>query len=102
MINILIACDTEKTADDIADLLLTKRLIGCANIFPIKSKFWWKEKIESSDEIMLICKTTDDKFEKIKTIVEDNHPYDTPLIESIKTDNVNNKYLDWLKSEVEQ
>ena len=45
-----------KNAKKISDELLKKRLIACANYFPIQSSYWWKGKIENSDEIVSIVK----------------------------------------------
>ncbi len=42
-----------KTARRVAEHLLKKRLAGCANIFPIQSLYWWKNKIAKEKETVL-------------------------------------------------
>ena len=54
---VYITCKDSKEAGRISMHLLRKRLITCANIFPIKSLYWWKGKIEKSKEALLILKT---------------------------------------------
>jgi periplasmic divalent cation tolerance protein len=91
--------DKEK-AKEIAKHLLNKRLIACANIFPIESIYRWEGKINDEEEFVAICKTTEDKFDNVKQEVESIHPYDTPCIIRIPVSS-NEKYFNWLKGELE-
>ena len=86
-------------AKKIARHLLDKRMIGCANIFPITSMYWWKDKIVDGDEFVLIAKTTQNNVEKVRNEVEKIHPFDTPCIIKIDVD-PNEKYLKWIESEL--
>ena len=86
-------------AKKIARHLLDKRMIGCANIFPITSMYWWKDKIVDGDEFVLIAKTTQNNVEKIRNEVAKIHPFDTPCIIKIDVD-PNEKYLKWIESEL--
>jgi len=90
---------TEKEAIRIAQSLLKKRLISCANIFPIKSLYWWQNKINKENEYVLIGKTIKSRFEKIKKEVEKIHSYTIPCIIKISV-NSNKKYFEWLKNEI--
>jgi periplasmic divalent cation tolerance protein len=89
----------QKEAKKIAKHLLKKRLIACANIFPIESLYWWQGKIAKEKEFVLIAKTIKNNFPKIKTEVEKIHPYKIPCIIKIPVSS-NKKYFDWLKREV--
>ena len=96
MLNIIYITNPDrKTAKKIALRLLKKRLIACANIFPIESVYWWKGKIENAKEVVLILKTKE-KFDKIKNEVKKIHPYSIPCI--IKFDaKANKEYEAWLE-----
>jgi periplasmic divalent cation tolerance protein len=98
MLNIIYITNPDrKTAKKIALRLLKKRLIACANIFPIESVYWWKGKIENAKEVVLILKTKEN-FNKIKNEVKKIHPYSIPCI--IKFDaEANKEYEEWLKRE---
>lgn len=98
MILIYITNPTEKEAERIAGHLLGKRLIACANIFPIKSVFRWKGKAVKKKEFVLIAKARAGNFGKVKTEVERIHPYSVPCVIKIPVE-ANNKYLDWVKEE---
>lgn len=86
-------------AKRIAAHLLKKRLVACANIFPVESLYWWKGKIEKSGEHALIAKTLEKNFEKVKREVKRLHSYDIPYIAKIKV-NVNKAFEKWIRDEV--
>ena len=92
---------TEKEAKKIAKHLLKKRLIVCANIFPINSLYWWQGKIIDDNEFVLIAKTTKNNFEKVKKEVEKIHSYKIPCIIKISVSS-NKKYSNWLKREIKE
>ncbi len=95
-IYIYITNPTKENAKNIAKYLLKKKLIACANIFPIDSLYWWKNKIVDEKEIVLIAKTLEKNFEKVKKEVEKIHPYSIPCIVKIPV-SCNQKYFKWLK-----
>jgi len=96
---IYITNPSEKEAKQIAAHLLGKKLIACANIFPIKSVYLWKGKIADDKEFVLIVKTAAKNFEKVKKEVEKIHPYEIPCIARIPVSS-NEKYFDWLKNQL--
>ena len=95
MIFIYTTYSNENEAEKIAKILLEKKMIACANIFPIKSLYWWKGKIESSGEFVLIAKAIEDSFNMIKKEVENIHSYKIPCIIKLRIE-PNEKYLCWL------
>jgi len=100
MIVIYIACKDEEEAKKISKALLEKKMIACANIFPVQSMFWWENKIEEKGEYIIIAKTIKTRFDEVSDIVKDLHSYDVPLIEQWDIDAVDKDYLDWLNKEV--
>jgi periplasmic divalent cation tolerance protein len=96
---IYITNPTKEVAKKIARYLLKKRLIACANIFSIDSLYWWEGKICSGKEFVLIAKTFEKNFEKVKEEVEKIHPYSVPCVTKIFV-KPNKKYLNWLAKEL--
>ena len=96
---IYITCKDEKEAEKISMHLLKKRLIACANIFPVKSMYWWKEKIEHEKEFAVIAKTLDKNYEKIKREVSKLHSYKVPCILKINA-TANRDYGEWAGREM--
>lgn len=87
---------TLEEAEKIARYLLQKKLIACANIFPVSTLYWEKNKIVQEEEFVLIAKTKEENFEGIKKEIENIHPYTTPCIVKIPVSS-NEKYYKWIK-----
>jgi periplasmic divalent cation tolerance protein len=90
---------TEKEAGKIVKELLKKKLIACANIFPISSIYYWENKLEEEAEVGIIMKTREQLVDKVITEFKNLHSYDVPCIVSWKIDKGFNKYLAWVGSE---
>ena len=81
--------------------LLNQRLIACANLIDnVQSMYWWKNKITTDSETMVMMKTTKKKIKAIKNFFLGNHPYETPelIVLDIQAEQ---KYLEWLKKETD-
>ena len=98
MISVYITCKDKKEAIKISKHLLKKRLIACSNIFPIKSMYWWNKKIVNDNEIVILAKTTNKNYEKIKKEIKKIHSYDIPCILKINIE-ANKEYEKWVKKE---
>jgi periplasmic divalent cation tolerance protein len=96
---VYITCKDKKEARKISKHLLEKRLIACSNMFPIKSMYLWKGKIEEDKEYVIIAKILEKNFSKVKKEVKLIHSYDVPCICLIKSE-ANKDYSDWVKKEV--
>lgn len=97
---IYVPLPSQAQAKSMAKKLLTKKLIGCANIFPISSFYLWHGKINHSQEYVLLLKTTKKNFLSAKKEVEKLHPYEIPCIMTIPTE-VNTAYAAWLQKEMQ-
>ena len=93
-----IICKDAVEAEKISMLLLKKRLIACANIFPIRSMYRWKEKIVNETENVIIAKTNDKNFDKVVNEVKKIHSYKIPCILKINA-TANREYENWVNRE---
>jgi periplasmic divalent cation tolerance protein len=90
----------EKDAEDLIKMLLSEKVCACVNVIKgVKSFYWWEGKINEAQEVILIIKTKETLFMKLKELVKNNHPYKVPEIIGFKIDNINQEYLDWLNKE---
>ena len=96
---VYITCKDEKEAVKISKHLLEKRLIACSNIFPVRSMYFWDEKMQNHKESAILAKTTEKNYEKIKKAVSKIHSYDVPCILKIDAE-ANEKYDDWVEKAV--
>jgi periplasmic divalent cation tolerance protein len=96
---VLVTAPDLKTARVLAKAALRAQLIACANLIPkIESHYWWRGKIESGAEVLLVLKTQKSKLAALEKLVLAQHPYDTPEFLVLPLSAGNKKYLDWLKS----
>lgn len=99
IILIYVTNPSKEKASEVGKHLLEKKLIGCANIFPIDSMYWWEGKITDDSEYVLIAKTLESNYEKVQKEVENIHPYSVPCIVKLPAA-ANEKYFNWLKEQV--
>ncbi len=96
MIILYITCKDNSEAKKISRYLLEKKIIACANIFPIKSLYNWKGKLTEDKEVVLILKALKENYKKIKKQIKKIHSYDIPFIGKINIE-VNKEYKKWSK-----
>jgi periplasmic divalent cation tolerance protein len=101
MISVYITCKHEEEAAKIAKYLLEQRLIACANIFPIRSLYWWQEQIQDEKEFAILAKTKKEKFSEIKEEVKRLHSYEVPCIVAFPWHDSNEDYRQWVENETE-
>lgn len=89
----------KKEAEKIANALVGERLAACVNMFPIRSIYRWKGKIERADEIGLFVKTKAKLVDKIIKRVKELHSYEVPEIISLPIEKGENFFLEWIKKE---
>ena len=97
---VFITVDSQKTAQKIADVLLTERKAACVNIMPaLESHYWWQGKKESTQEFLLIVKTQAKLLDELIAIVKKHHPYSVPEIIALPVVGGNEDYLEWINRE---
>ena len=96
---IYITCKDDEEAVKISKHLLEKKLIACSNMHPIRSMYWWEGKIQDEKETVIIAKTLEKNYGKIKEEVSKLHSYDVPCILKIDAE-ANESYDKWVNDEV--
>ena len=96
---IYITCKDKREAEKISMHLLKKRLIACANIFPIKGMYWWNYKIIKEDENVVIAKTNNKNFKEAVKEIKRIHSYKIPCILKINA-TANKEYEEWANREM--
>lgn len=81
----------------IADGLLTERLAACVTVLPgATSRYWWKGKIASGKEQLLIAKTSKGKAPALIRRVKALHSYEVPEVVLFPIAAGNPDYLRWV------
>jgi periplasmic divalent cation tolerance protein len=96
---VFVTCPT-KYAEKISMELLEKRLVACVNIVPrMKSLYWWKDRIETETESLLIMKTRRNLLGRVERAVKRVHPYEVPDIIALPITYGSREYLKWISRE---
>jgi periplasmic divalent cation tolerance protein len=99
----LVTAPDLKTARRLARIVLRKRLAACANLITnLESHYWWRGKIESSREVLLLFKTRAGHLRDLEKIILGEHPYDTPEFVVLELTAGTDRYLAWLKKETQK
>ena len=94
---VLVTTPSREEAENVAQKLLEKRLIACANIVgPISSHFHWGGKLERAEEFLILMKSRVDLFEALSLQVKSLHSYKVPEIIALPVAAGSKNYLDWL------
>ena len=98
---IYITAGSKEEAENLSRGLVEEKLAFCVNTVPgIQSTYYWEGKIHVDNEILLIVKTRQDRYEALEQWVKSNHSYDVPEIVSLPIQKGLPEYLnaidDWV------
>ena len=97
---VFITVKDPEEAQKIAKALVKKREAACVNIVPeINSHFWWKDKLDATNESLLIVKTRESLLPEVIKSVKKIHSYRLPEIIALPIVGGSRDYLEWLDSE---
>ncbi|MEA1904723.1 MAG: divalent-cation tolerance protein CutA [Candidatus Hadarchaeota archaeon] len=95
---VLVTAKDSAEAKRIGELLVKEKLAAGANVIPgVNSTYWWKGKIESSNEVLLLLKTSHEKLDDLIDRVKELHSYETPEVLALHVEKGSPDYLKWLE-----
>ncbi len=97
---VLTTTGSREEAGKIAIALVERRLAACVNIVAIESVYRWKEVVESSQEWLLLVKTTTEAFDEVQAAIKELHTYELPECIVVPIENGSEEYLDWIADNV--
>ncbi len=81
---IFITAGSKEEAEKLSRGMVENKLAFCVNTVPgIQSTYHWNGKIHVDDEILLIVKTRQEKYDALENWVKKQHSYDVPEIISL-------------------
>jgi len=99
MILVYITHPSREKAEKLMRYLLDKRIVACANIFPVESMYWWEGEISYETEYITIIKTVEENFISLKHAVEELHLYQIPCIIKLPV-MANQLFVQWIRGEI--
>lgn len=104
MKNCVIYCTVpnEFNANLIASSLVEENLAACVNILPsITSVYKWEGIVQTDNEMLLIIKTREEKFDEVEAKIKSLHEYTVPEIIALPIIKGNEEYQNWIVKETE-
>jgi periplasmic divalent cation tolerance protein len=95
---ILCTVPDRETGLKLSRSLLEQGLAACINLTsPITSVYHWQGKLETSEEILLLIKTTKQHYKAVETALRAEHPYELPEIIAVPVEQGLEDYLNWVE-----
>jgi periplasmic divalent cation tolerance protein len=95
---ILVTAPSRDEAARISESLVTERLAACVNIVPgVESIYWWEGKISRDQELLLVIKTTGERYAEVERRVKELHSYTTPEVIALRIERGSEDYIKWLQ-----
>jgi periplasmic divalent cation tolerance protein len=97
---VLVTVPNQQEADRIAGQMVQKRYAACATTVPgAQSIYWWEGKVIKEQEVLLLLKTTEDRFPLLREAIKQVHPYQVPEILALSVMDGLPQYLEWVVKE---
>jgi len=96
---------TFATADDAltaARALVSEKLAACCQVVPeLTSIYRWEGMLRQEPEVLLLIKSTEQRWPELRDRLIELHPYDTPEVIATTVSHVGFEYMAWVKDNVE-
>ena len=89
-----------EAADDIATALVEEELAACINRLECRSTFRWEGEVTTEEEVVLLAKTTAERYDELQDRVVELHPYEVPCVERFDEADVLESFGAWLDESV--
>ena len=90
----------EEAAAKLARGLVEEHLAACVNILPpCRSVYRWQGAVQDEAEVLIVIKTTTERYPALETYIRQKHPYELPEIVAVQIAHGLPAYLDWLAAE---
>ena len=103
--NILVYCTVpdDDSAARLAEALVEEHLAACVSrIGALASTYRWQGEIRTEQEILLLIKTTAQRFPALEALTLQLHPYDVPELIAVPIEHGHQPYLDWIGANTQQ
>ena len=98
--SIYVTAGNEAQAHELADALLERRLVACANLLPgMRALYRWEGKTVEDQEVVLILKSSADRIDDALAAIDALHPYEVPCAVVWPVEAGLPAYLDWVRGE---
>jgi len=98
---VFVTVSSAAEGEKLANALVEGRLAACVNrLSPVQSTYWWQGKVERGEEQLLVIKTREDLFDRLKAKVQELHSYTVPEVIALPILKGSESYLNWMEEEL--
>src|SRR5437763_11741091 len=95
-------CANQQAAEELARALLEERLVACVSVIPqVRSFYHWKGAVETTDECLLVIKSSRELFEPLCALLQKLHSYELPEVLAMPVVDGEPNYLNWLQTSMQ-
>jgi periplasmic divalent cation tolerance protein len=99
-LELVLTCSSWHEAQTIADHLLNKKLVACAEFIEVKSHYLWQGELDKASEIKLIMQSLVQNFSIIEEEISRLHSYKTFILQSLPIMQISSDAVKWLEAEI--
>lgn len=89
-----------EAAADIARTLVEERHAACVNRLDCRSVYRWDGAVHDDEEVLLLAKTTAERYPGLESRVRELHPYEVPCIERFEERAAFGPFDEWVEESV--
>ena len=93
---VLSAYPSREAALAAVDGALDRRLAACASVVAADSRYWWRGRVETASESIVLFKTVPKRVGALVAFLTTSHPYDVPEVVELDVPRVAPAYLTYL------
>lgn len=98
---VLTTADTSELAQRLARALVEGGDAACVSILPgVRSIYRWEGRVCDESELLLLIKTSADRFEGLRSTIRRLHTYQVPEILGVPIERGDSDYLAWLRRQL--
>jgi periplasmic divalent cation tolerance protein len=95
---VMTTCEDHEQAERLARRLVEQRLAVCVSVgAPVTSFFPWEGKINASQEVLLMIKTSTERLPELKQAFGEHHPYEVPEVLVLPVIDGLEAYFEWAR-----
>ncbi|MGW3178119.1 divalent-cation tolerance protein CutA [Kitasatospora sp. NPDC001119] len=91
--------ESEEWARALASAVVRERLAACAQVYPVRSVYWWDGEVQDAEEWRIDLKTRAELLDRLGAFVAGRHSYETPELVAVPVAGGSPGYLDWVAAE---
>ncbi|MER6302645.1 divalent-cation tolerance protein CutA [Kitasatospora sp. NPDC001539] len=90
---------SEEQARALAAAVVRERLAACAQVYPVRSVYWWEGEVQDAEEWRIDLKTRAELADRLTGFVAGRHSYETPEVVAVPVVSGSPGYLAWVAAE---